>query len=85
MPLPGGMSGEAAAQALRARFEEIRKSELQRLARKIAALEPQDRLQVDAITLGVVHALVSKPANALVDSDDPRLVDAVVGLFGVAS
>jgi glutamyl-tRNA reductase len=79
------MCGEAAARALRTRFEEIRRAELQRLRKKIASLGPSAVAEVDAVTAQVVQAIASRPTWTLRHDNDPPLVDAVLHLFGVAN
>jgi glutamyl-tRNA reductase len=78
------MSGAAAARALENRFEAIRRAELERLHKKVAALSPSDREAVDAITAHVVHALVRCPAEQLTHDAPPGLVKAMTDLFQVS-
>lgn len=77
------MSGERAARALGDRFESIRRSELARLRKKLAALSADERAEVEAITAQVVEALAAAPARALARDESPLLVRAVVDLFHV--
>ena len=77
------MSGEMAAQALHEHFETIRRSELSRLHKKVAALSAADRAELEAITEEVVNAIARHPARALAEDESPLLVRAVVDLFHV--
>lgn len=77
------MSGAVAARALEAQFESIRRSEFTRLHKKVSALSPEHRAQVDAITALVVHAIARGPAEALARDATPSLVAAALELFGV--
>ena len=56
--------------ALRQRFETIRKSELQRLEPKLAALPPDARARVDEITRLLVEKLLIAPTEQLKSADD---------------
>ncbi len=75
--------------ALRQRFESIRRSELQRLDGKIAALPPEARARVDEITRLIVEKLLLSPTEQLKSLNDPDMVvtyaDALNRLFGLAS
>lgn len=79
------MSGETAARALRMRFDQIRRTELERLRKKLVGLSPAQRAEVEAITAQVVQAIAAAPASALAQRNDPPLVQAVVDLFGVVA
>ena len=57
------------ARALHRRFNEVCQAELERLRRKTAALAPEDREQVDAITAEVTRAIAASVGAAL---DGPR-------------
>src|SRR4051812_40236234 len=56
--------------ALRQQFEAIRKSELQRLEPKLAALSPEARARVDEITHLLVEKLLLTPTEQLKAADD---------------
>lgn len=73
-----------AARALGDRFESIRRAEIARLRKKLAALTAADRAEVEAITAQVVRAIAAVPASALARDDSPVLVRAAVDLFGVS-
>ena len=77
------MSGASASQALRRRFESIRKGELQRLHRKLRGLTEDDRLSVETITADIVHALVRRPETALVIEESAATLEAVARLFAL--
>ena len=56
--------------ALRQRFETIRKSELERLEPKLAALPPEARARVDEITRLIVEKLLLQPTEQLKNAGD---------------
>jgi len=56
--------------ALRQQFETIRKSELQRLEPKLAALPPDARARVDEVTRLLVEKLLLTPTEQLKSADD---------------
>ena len=78
------MSGTAAARALEDRFEAIRRAELARLEKKVAALSPADRASVDLVTVQVVRAIARGPAERLAHDASPHLVEAMTALFRVS-
>ena len=78
------MSGTAAARALEDRFEAIRRAELARLDKKVAALSPSDRASVDLVTAHVVHAIARCPVERLAHDASPSLVQAMTALFRVS-
>ncbi len=51
--------------ALRQRFDAIRRSELQRLERKLGGLTPEARARVDEITKLIVEKLLLEPTEQL--------------------
>jgi glutamyl-tRNA reductase len=51
--------------ALRKKFEEIRRSELQRLDRKLGALPPEAKARVDEVTRLIVEKLLLEPTEQL--------------------
>jgi glutamyl-tRNA reductase len=75
--------------ALRQRFETIRKTELERLAPKLAGLPPDARARVDDVTRLIVEKLLLVPTEQLKSVSDEALVvtyaDALNRLFGLAS
>jgi glutamyl-tRNA reductase len=77
------MSGQALSQALRQRFETIRRSELQRLDKKLRSLSPEDRSHLEAITASVVHAIAGVPDGALAGDLGQDHVDRVARLFAL--
>jgi hypothetical protein len=79
------MSGEMAARALHEHFDNIRRSELTRLRKKVSALSESERAEVEAITAEVVAALARQPAHALETDCSPVLVRTIVDLFHVQS
>jgi hypothetical protein len=56
-----------------------------RLKHKLAALNAEERVAAEAVIGHVVHALAARPARVLATQHEPRLVDAVVRLFGLAA
>ena len=51
--------------ALRRKFEDIRRAELQRLDRKLGALPPESRARVDEVTRLIVEKLLLEPTEQL--------------------
>lgn len=70
--------------ALRTRFEEVSRSELQRLRKKTSGLEPGDRAVVDAVTLELVQAIAARATARLEGPDGEQLAPVVARLFGVS-
>jgi glutamyl-tRNA reductase len=74
--------------ALRQRFETIRRSELERLDFKLAALPPEARARVDEITHLIVEKLLLMPTEQLKSLGDAETVgayaEALTRLFGLA-
>src|SRR3989475_5801407 len=74
--------------ALRQRFEDIRRAELERLDFKLSALPPEARSRVDEITHLIVEKLLLTPTEQLKSLDDAETVDAyseaLTRLFGLA-
>jgi glutamyl-tRNA reductase len=60
--------------ALRQRFEAIRKSELQRLNPKLAALPPDARARVDEVTRLIVEKLLLQPTEQLKNLSEPHQI-----------
>ena len=75
------MSGPGVGQALERRFQEVRRSEVDRLERKLAALSPDQRRSAEEIIADVVGAIARVPAAALARDDHPPTLEAVVRLF----
>jgi hypothetical protein len=73
------------ARALHERFDEVCRTELQRLRRKTAALSPADRAEVDAISVEVTQAIAARVEAALECSHGTGLADIVARLFAVGS
>jgi glutamyl-tRNA reductase len=71
--------------ALRQQFETIRKSELQRLEPKLAALPPEARARVDEITHLIIEKLLLTPTEQLKGAEDETMAmayaDALNRLF----
>jgi Glutamyl-tRNAGlu reductase, dimerisation domain len=74
--------------ALRQRFEAIRRAELTRLERKLAALSPELRTCLDEITRLIVEKLLTPTEQLHSVSDAPmkvRYADALNRLFRLAA
>lgn len=76
------MSGAAAAEALHARFDEVRRAEWARLGRKVSTLDERQRQTVESIVAQVVQALADRPAHALTTTNEPALGRLALRLFG---
>lgn len=74
------MTGDAAAELLRAHFERVRSAELQRLQKKVSRLSEAERAEVDSITAGIVDALASHFENGFTRTSEPH-VGRVMNLF----
>ncbi len=74
--------------ALRQRFENIRRAELERLDFKLSALPPEARARVDEITHLIVEKLLLTPTEQLKSVGDAETVgayaEALTRLFGLA-
>jgi glutamyl-tRNA reductase len=74
--------------ALRQRFEQIRRAELERLDFKLSALPPEARARVDEITHLIVEKLLLTPTEQLKALGDAETVgaytEALTRLFGLA-
>lgn len=77
------MSGPRVSQALQERFETIRRSELERLKKKLSGLTDEDRRHVDAITADIIQAIARVPARALHDDAQAPTLEALIRLFAL--
>lgn len=77
------MSGPVISQALQDRFEAIRRSELDRLRKKLGSLTDDERRSVEAITADIIAAIARVPARALSDIEHASALDTVVRLFAL--
>lgn len=68
--------------ALHSRFEEVCRSELNRLRRKTASLSPENRAEIDAISVEVTRAIASRVDAALV-AGGADVAQIVARLFAV--
>ena len=66
---------------LHKRFDEVCRTELQRLRRKTASLSPDQRAEVDALTVEVAHAIALRLDAALDRSGADDLASLVLRLF----
>jgi glutamyl-tRNA reductase len=75
--------------ALRERFENIRRAELERLEFKLSALPPEARARVDEITHLIVEKLLLTPTEQLKSLNDADTVgaysEALTRLFGLSN
>jgi glutamyl-tRNA reductase len=73
--------------ALRQHFEQLRRSELERLEPKLASLSPEARGRVEEVTRLLVEKLLSAPTEQLKSLGDPETVsaysEALTRLFGL--
>ena len=73
------------ARALHERFDEVCRTELQRLRRKTASLTPAERAEVDAISVEVTRAIAARFGAALEQEPEGELDTIVARLFAVSS
>jgi hypothetical protein len=71
------------ARALNQRFEEICRAELVRLRKKTAALAPDHREQVDAISAEIAQAIAASVGAAVDSPQCAGLDDIVKRLFAI--
>jgi len=71
--------------ALHARFEDVCRSEVQRLRRKTASLSAHERRCVDALVLEVTQGLAITLDTALASPGSAAIVPAVMRLFAVTA
>ena len=77
------MSGPTASQALHARFDAIRRAELERLKKKLAGFSDAERLFVEQVTADVIGALARGPERALAEGSPVIAVEVLVRLFAL--
>ncbi len=77
------MSGPTISKALHDRFETIRRTELERLKRKLGNLTDEDRRHVEAITADIIHAIARVPAETLAGDVRRPALEAMVRLFAL--
>jgi hypothetical protein len=82
-PFAFGRGMSPIARALQERFDEVCRAELQRLRRKTAALSPEARAEVDAISVEVTQRIVARMQAALESDEGEGLADVVARLFAV--
>lgn len=75
------MSNGIVRDALRARFDAVRRSELDRLNRKLSCLSDADRERVETVVANVVDAIVRVPSQHLANGVPPDTLHAIVRLF----
>ena len=72
-----------AGRALHHHFEEVCRTELQRLRRKTASLTPDERAQVDALTVAVAQGMASRIDAVLDTPGSGDLASVIMQLFAV--
>jgi hypothetical protein len=75
------MSGQGVGRAIERRFEQVRRSETERLQRKLARLSGEERESAEEIIAAVIDAVARVAAAALVKADHQPTLDAIVRLF----
>jgi glutamyl-tRNAGlu reductase-like protein len=75
------MSGTTVGRALRNRFDAIRKTEIERLNKKLRGLSDAERQSAEAIIHQVVRAIASVPEQALSEDTPAPALRALVHLF----
>jgi glutamyl-tRNAGlu reductase-like protein len=71
--------------ALHERFESVCRTELQRLRRKTAALSPEERAEVDDVSVAIAHGIASRLGAALDAAGTEELASVVMRLFAVSA
>jgi glutamyl-tRNA reductase len=69
------------SQALRQKFESVARAELQRLKKKTATLNEDDRAQLEAISVHVAQALAAEFEQGIDGPDGARLERVVSEIF----
>ena len=72
-----------AGRALHQKFEAVSRGELQRLRKKTASLSPEQRAEVDALSVEVARRIASRLDAALEHPDAGTLASVVMRLFAV--
>jgi hypothetical protein len=73
-----------AGRALHERFEQVSRTELQRLRRKTASLSPEARAEVDALSVEIAARIAARLDAALEHPDGGALAPVVMQLFAVS-
>lgn len=72
------------SRAFHEKFDEVCRTELQRLRRKTASLSAEERAEVDAMSVAVTQAIAARVEAALDRQEGPELTEMVARLFAVA-
>jgi glutamyl-tRNA reductase len=72
------------ARALHEKFQDVCRTELQRLRRKTASLTAEERAEVDAVSVAVTQAIAARVEAALERQGGSELTEMVARLFAVA-
>lgn len=83
LALPQLLSVSPLTRVLQDRFEQVSRSELERLRKKTSGLEPGARAVVDAVTVEVVQAIAARATERLDEPDAEDLAPMLAQLFGV--
>jgi len=79
------MSGPDVRRALRQRFDAIRRTEVERLEKKLRGLTAVERQSLEGIVGDIVGAIATVPPAALGDDTPDETIQAVVQLFALDS
>jgi hypothetical protein len=77
------MSGQGVGRAIERRFDQVRRSETERLQRKLARLSGKERESAEEIIGDVIAAVARVAASALVKADHQPTLEAIVRLFNL--
>jgi hypothetical protein len=69
------------ARALHTRFEEVCRSEVQRLTKKTASLAPEQRAEVERASAAILDAMAGRLAAAIDESHDTAVASMLERLF----
>lgn len=83
LALPQLLGVSPLTRVLQDRFEQVSRSELERLRKKTSGLEPGARAVVDAVTVEVVQAIAARATERLDEPDAEDLAPMLAQLFGV--
>jgi hypothetical protein len=69
------------ASAIHARFDAVSRAEVARLAKKIAALPPHERTNVETAAVSIVHGIAARLAAVVEQQSDEELQAVLDHLF----
>jgi glutamyl-tRNA reductase len=76
------MSGASVGRAIHERFDAVRRAEVERLKRKLSALNDAERAIAEQVIADVVAGLARVPSR-YANAADERALRAIVHLFGL--